>query len=87
MSHPFVERLIRTCRNEVLDHVLFWNERDLQRKLDEFQYYFNEHRTHMGLDGKTPLQIAENKKPKIIDIKNYSWKSLCRGLFQLPIAA
>jgi len=87
MSHPFVERLIRTCRHEVLDCILFWNESDLQGKLDEFQRYFNENRTHMGINGKTPLQIAENKNANMINIKNYSWKSLCRGLFQLPIAA
>ena len=87
MSHPFVERLIRTCRNEVLDRILFWNETDLQRKLDEFQHYFNEYRTHMGLSGKIPHQFAENKNANIINIKNYAWKSYCRGLFQLPIAA
>jgi hypothetical protein len=42
-SHPFVERLIRICRNEVLDRSLFWTTTDLQRKLDQFQGYFNEH--------------------------------------------
>src|SRR5262245_25628237 len=36
MSHPFVERLIRICRNEVLDRILFWNNTDLQCKLDLF---------------------------------------------------
>jgi putative transposase len=87
MSHPFVERLIRTCRNEVIDRIIFWNETDLQRKLDEFQRYFNENRTHMGLSGKIPRQFAENKNATIINIKNYIWKSYCRGLFQLPIAA
>jgi putative transposase len=28
-SHPFVERLIRTCRNELLDQALFFNKDDL----------------------------------------------------------
>ena len=37
LSHPFVERLIGTVRLEFLDHVLFWNATDLQRKLDTFQ--------------------------------------------------
>jgi putative transposase len=37
LSHPFVERLIGTMRREFLDHVLFWNARDLARKLAEFQ--------------------------------------------------
>jgi transposase InsO family protein len=41
LSHPFVERLIGTVRREFLDHVLFWNTTDLQRKLDSFQTYYN----------------------------------------------
>ena len=41
MSHPFVERLIGTLRREFLDHVFFWNTRDLERKLEEFSGYYN----------------------------------------------
>jgi len=37
LSHPFVERLIGTMRREFLDHVPFWNARDLERKLAEFR--------------------------------------------------
>ena len=31
----FVERLLGTVRREFLDHVLFWNARDLERKLTD----------------------------------------------------
>ena len=48
-SHPFVERLIGTTRREFLDHVLFWNARALERKLAEFQAYYNEVRSHASL--------------------------------------
>ena len=37
ISHPFVERLIGTVRREYQDHVLFWNEVDLERKLNDFR--------------------------------------------------
>ena len=57
-SHPFVERLIGTVRREFLDHVLFWNARDLERKLAEFQGYYNAARSHASLDGYTPLTFA-----------------------------
>jgi len=40
-SHPFVERLIGTVRREFLDQVPFWNACDLERKLSEFQVYYN----------------------------------------------
>ena len=87
MSHPFVERLVKIVRNELLDRSLFWTDSDLQSKLDKFQQYFNEHRAHMGLDGQIPSQISNNKKSKPIDINHFRWKLHCKGLFQLPIAA
>ncbi len=86
-SHPFIERLIRICRNELLDHILFWTKSDLQCKLNQFQQYYNEHRTHMGLCGDIPNNFEKNIKSKVLDINNYSWKSHCRGLFKLPVAA
>ena len=50
ISHPFVERLIGTIRREFLDHILFWNTLDLERKLGEFQCYYNQERVHASLD-------------------------------------
>ena len=32
VSHPFIERLIGAIRREYLDHMLFWDESDLERK-------------------------------------------------------
>ena len=52
LSHPFVERLVGTLRRECLDRTLFWTTADLEAKLREFQKYFNEHRTHAGLEGR-----------------------------------
>jgi len=37
LSHPFVERLIGTICRECLDHTLFWNAADLERKLAHLQ--------------------------------------------------
>ena len=54
-SHPFVERLIGTIPREFLDHVPFWNARDLEQKLAEFQAYYNGARGHASLDSHTPL--------------------------------
>ena len=54
ISHPFVERLIGTIRREYLDRTLFWTAVDLESKLSEFKDYYNRHRTHASLAGKTP---------------------------------
>ena len=54
LSHPFVERLIGTIRGEYLDQTVFWTATDLENKLVDFQHYFNQYRTHAGLNGRTP---------------------------------
>src|SRR5271167_3881928 len=55
-SHAFVERLIGTVRREYLDRTLFWNQSDLERKLENYKAYYNQHRCHSGLAGATPAQ-------------------------------
>ena len=61
LSHPFVERLIGTMRRECLDHVLCWNAGDLERKLADFQAYYNAARSHASLEGYTPLERFSNR--------------------------
>ena len=85
-SHPFVERLIRSIREDLLNHTFFWNKFDLQKKLDSYQEYFNHNRAHFGIDEKTPINKC-GEKQKIIDIKNYRWKKHLSGLVQLPEAS
>ena len=87
ISHSFIERLIGTARRECLDRLLFWNENDLQKKLNEFQIYYNRYRCHFTLEGHTPLQKANKKFSKLINLNFYQWKTHCRGLFSLPMAA
>jgi len=47
-----------TVRREFLDHILFWNARDLERKLAGFQRYYNGHRAHSSLGGDTPAEVG-----------------------------
>ena len=87
LSHPFVERLIGTTRRELLDHVLFWNARDLERKLADFQANHNAARIHASLAGNTPLGVAVANTVARADLNDVRWASHCRGLVQLPMAA
>jgi len=86
LSHPFVERLIGTVRREYLDRTLFWTTADLENKLREFQDYYNGHRTHDSLQGRTPDQDARASR-SVADLCTYRWQSHCRGLYQTPVAA
>ena len=87
LSHPFVERLIGTIRREFLDRSLFWNDRDLEHKLADFADYYNRHRVHSSLNGRTPAVASGKDVAKTIDIRNYRWRLHCRGLYQSPMAA
>ena len=87
MSHPFVERLIGTVRREFLDHVLFWNARDLERKLADFQTYYNAARSHASLAGNTPSGVTGGSPIARADLNRVRWVAHCRGLVQLPVAA
>ncbi len=87
LSHPFVERLIGTVRREHLDQVPFWSAGDLERKLASFQDYYNKDRVHRGLDGAPPNEQSEITDRKIARLDDYRWEKLCRGLYQLPVAA
>ena len=74
-SHPFVARLIGTTRREFLDHVLFWNARDLERTLGDFQASYNEVRSHASLKGHTPLTFASGHMVARAELNNVRWVS------------
>lgn len=86
LSHPFVERLIGTIRRECLDRTLFWTAADLEMKLLDFQRYYNGHRTHTGLDGRTPEPSPDLGCARA-SVSSYRWQPHCRGLYQTPMAA
>ena len=86
LSHPFVERLIDTIRRECLDRTIFWTAADLEMKLLEFRRYYNGHRTHAGLEGRTPEPNLTAGGTRL-SVRSYRWQSHCRGLYQTPLAA
>jgi transposase InsO family protein len=89
VSHPFIERVIKSVRTEYLDHMLFFSAHDLQNKLDQFKEYYNETRAHSSLEMKTPEEMATDDLAdrKIVSLDDYRWQMHCRGLYKLPIAA
>ena len=68
-SHPFIERLIRTIRQEYLDHLFYWNAADLEQKLELFKSYYNTARMHQGLAGNTPEEKA--------GVRHLRWPAYC----------
>ena len=83
LSNPFIERVIGTIRREFLDHVIFWNANDLERKLEGFRQHYNAHRVHTSLDGNMRSETTSRRA----DLKQFQRKSHCCGLYQLPLSA
>jgi len=79
--------LIGTFRRESLDQTLFWIEMDLQKKLDDFTDYYNNHRVHSSIHGAVPTKFGEERISSPTTLTKYGWNSLCRGLYQLPVFA
>ncbi|MFD8386611.1 integrase core domain-containing protein [Streptomyces sp. NPDC059679] len=54
--NSIAERWIQTCRRELLDRTLIWNQRHLLHTLREFERFYNGHRPHQGIANARPLQ-------------------------------
>jgi transposase InsO family protein len=54
------ERFVGSCRRDLLDHVIPFNERHLKRLMIEYIRYYHQDRTHLGLDKQTPAGRVKN---------------------------
>lgn len=53
-----MERWVQTCRRELLDQTLIWNQRHLLHTLREFEAFDNAHRPHQGIG---PRETRSNR--------------------------
>ena len=53
--NPVMERWVQTCRHELLDRTLIWNQRHLLHALREYEHFCNKHRPHRTLADAAPL--------------------------------
>ncbi|CAG6398068.1 Integrase core domain-containing protein [Actinacidiphila cocklensis] len=54
--NSIMERWIQTCRRELLDRTLIWNQSHLLHALREFETFYNQHRPHRTLKQASPLR-------------------------------
>jgi putative transposase len=57
--NSIVERWIQTCRHELLDRTLIWNQRHLLHALREYERFYNNHRPHQGIANARPQPLPE----------------------------
>jgi len=53
--NSIMERWIQSCRHELLDRTLIWNQGHLLHSLREYERHYNTHRPHRGIANARPL--------------------------------
>ncbi|MFC6086547.1 integrase core domain-containing protein [Sphaerisporangium aureirubrum] len=56
--NAIMERWVQSCRHELLDRCLLWNQRHLHHALREYEDYYNRHRAHQALAQAAPLRAS-----------------------------
>ena len=62
-QNGIAERWIKSCRNELLDHVIILNEFHLRRLMRDYTTYYHEDRIHDSLEKDSPATRAISNKP------------------------
>ncbi|MGW1762483.1 integrase core domain-containing protein, partial [Streptomyces mirabilis] len=69
-----MERWVPTCRRELLDRTLIWNQHHRLHALRGFERFYDEHGPHQGLANARPLQplpapIEDSNRIAHLDIR------------------
>jgi len=62
-QNGIAERWVGSCRQEMLNHVIVFGERHLRMLLREYVAYYNQDRTHYGLEKDTPFHRSTQHQP------------------------
>ena len=62
--NSIMERWVQTCRRELLDRTLIWNQAHLLHALREFEQFYNTHRPHQGIANARPLHALPPPIPQ-----------------------
>ncbi|WP_239340681.1 integrase core domain-containing protein, partial [Frankia sp. CiP3] len=54
--NAIMERWIQSCRHELLDRMLIWNQAHLLHALHQYEQHHNAHRPHRSISNARPLQ-------------------------------
>jgi hypothetical protein len=61
------EGWVKSCRRDLLDHVIVLNDKHLKRLLSDYVCYYHEDRTHLGIGKETPRgRIRSEHRGRVI---------------------
>jgi putative transposase len=65
-ANAFCGRFIGSVRRECLDHVLILSEQQMRARVSEYVAYFNDSRSHQGIQQRVPNATAHSGDGKVI---------------------
>jgi hypothetical protein len=65
-QNGYVERVIGSIRQDLLDHVIVWSEAHLRRMLKAYKDYYNASHTHLGIAKDCPLHRSIERHGMVI---------------------
>jgi rhodanese-related sulfurtransferase len=71
--NSIMKRWVQTCRHELLDRSLIWNQHHLRRSLHQFENHYNQHRPHQATHQAAPLRAVPARSS--IPIESHTWIS------------
>jgi len=74
--NAIMERWIQTCRRELLDRTLVWNQAHLLHALRQYEQHYNAHRPHRGISNARPLHplpepITDSRKITHLHVRRH----------------
>jgi|TARA_B100000315_G_scaffold260662_1_gene323812 hypothetical protein len=66
-QNAYVERVNGSIRRECTDHIIAWNEQHLKKSLKKYFDYYNNDRTHLGIEKETPFDRQVSKRASRAD--------------------
>ena len=63
--NAIMERWVLTCRRELLDRTLVWNQAHMLHALREFEQYYNSRLPHQGISNARPLRALPPPIPEL----------------------
>ncbi|MGI5518559.1 hypothetical protein [Streptomyces sp. CA-106131] len=64
-----MERWVRSCRTELLDRALIWNQAHLLHALCEYEQCYNQHRPQRILASAAPLRPVLRKRGHTVSVR------------------
>ncbi len=61
--NSIMERWVQTCRRELLNRTLIWNEHHLRNTLRQFELHYNTHRPHQAMTRQRLCALSPNRSP------------------------